>query len=201
MIPCDLTGEYGCLVVQIRIEVGVAEAGLRCVESGVGEVDAAGLDEGRSSRTSATRARRATSVSCSNGCSTSRASRRRRVRRIAGPWTATRCCGLSTTGIERYRCGKATVSILSRCRRRSSGPPSRPTSRGRRRGHRQLGDRPVSARGHRGRTPADPASRARQAHQAASGPPRRARPVGRLIAQVRRHPGSGATWSVGNALE
>lgn len=43
MVPGDPTGQHGGFVVRVGIEVGVVEAGLWCMESGVGEVDAAGL--------------------------------------------------------------------------------------------------------------------------------------------------------------
>ena len=45
MIPGDPTREHRCLVVWIRVEVGVAETRLRCVQCRIGELDAAGFDE------------------------------------------------------------------------------------------------------------------------------------------------------------
>jgi hypothetical protein len=46
MVPGQPTGEHGGLVVEVGVEVVVAEASCWCVSRGVGEFDAAGLEEG-----------------------------------------------------------------------------------------------------------------------------------------------------------
>lgn len=46
MIPRDPAREHRGLVVQVRVEVRVAEAGLGCVQCRIGELDTAGLDQG-----------------------------------------------------------------------------------------------------------------------------------------------------------
>ena len=45
VIPRQMTGEYGCLVDQVWVEVLIAEAGLGRVQGRIGEVDAARVRE------------------------------------------------------------------------------------------------------------------------------------------------------------
>ena len=47
MVPVDPTGEYRCFVVDVGVEVGGVEAGLRRMERGIGEVDTAGFGQRR----------------------------------------------------------------------------------------------------------------------------------------------------------